>query len=100
MATTSVKVALRLRPLTAKELLEDARECISQVPGESQIIIGTDRKGFLGHKSNLQSFSFDNVFEPQSSQFDVYTSCAQPLVQKFLEGFNATILAYGQASLP
>ncbi len=29
-------------------------------------------------------------------QAEVYESCARPLVDKFLAGFNATVLAYGQ----
>lgn len=96
MASTSVRVALRIRPLTAKELLEDASECISVVEGERQVIIGTERRSLLNQKSNQQSFTFDNVFDPFIGQDRVYEACSRGLVDKFLCGFNATILAYGQ----
>lgn len=96
MASTSVRVALRIRPLTAKELLEDASECITVVDGERQVIIGTERRSLLNQKSNQQSFTFDSVFDPLAGQDKVYEACSRNLVEKFLFGFNATILAYGQ----
>ncbi len=36
------------------------------------------------------------VFEPQSSQEDVYSEVAAPIVSDFLDGYNGTIFAYGQ----
>lgn len=44
-----------------------------------------------------QMFTFDRVIGPTEGQPDVW-DCAEPLVDSFLEGFNATILAYGQTS--
>lgn len=43
------------------------------------------------------SFTFDTVIGPQQGQSDVY-QCAAPLVTSFLDGMNATVLAYGQTS--
>ena len=42
------------------------------------------------------SFAFDYVYGPDSSQGNVYETTARPAVQSVLEGYNATILAYGQ----
>ena len=42
------------------------------------------------------SFGFDYVYGPDSTQSFVYESTARPAVQSVLEGYNATILAYGQ----
>jgi kinesin family protein 4/21/27 len=85
MAQASVKVALRVRPLSAKEYLENCTECITFVDNEPQVIIGTDR-----------SFTFDYVFSPDKDQNDVYHSIPLELVRKFIDGYNCTILAYGQ----
>lgn len=41
-------------------------------------------------------FTFDHVFHPESTQQDVYYLAAQPAVSSMLEGYNATIIAYGQ----
>lgn len=36
------------------------------------------------------------IFGPQSNQSEIYAAVGSPLVSQFFEGFNATILAYGQ----
>lgn len=85
MTSTAVRVALRVRPLTQKEQLANCTECLSYIPNEPQILIGTDK-----------SFTYDHVFDTSTRQDTVYSVAAGPLVQKFMDGFNATILAYGQ----
>ncbi|KAF9171053.1 hypothetical protein BGX21_003420 [Mortierella sp. AD011] len=83
---TTVKVALRVRPLTLKKPINNCSKCISYVPNEPQIgIVGSDK-----------SFKFDYVFDDEATQRHVYEQYAKGLVDRFLEGFNATILAYGQ----
>ncbi|KAL7752651.1 hypothetical protein RI367_001653 [Sorochytrium milnesiophthora] len=84
MASCSVQVALRVRPLTAKETLQNCAECVAYVRGTPQVVIGADR-----------SFTFDHVFAPECSQGDVY-QCVRPLLERFVDGYNATVLAYGQ----
>lgn len=44
----------------------------------------------------LHQFSFDHVYDQDSSQEEVYTNTARQAVLSVLEGFNATIMAYGQ----
>ncbi|KAL9540509.1 hypothetical protein MBANPS3_009641 [Mucor bainieri] len=85
MTSTAVRVGLRVRPLTQKEELTNCTECITFIPNEPQILVGTDK-----------SFTYDYVFNTESEQKQVYETSASPLLEKFIEGFNATILAYGQ----
>ncbi|CAO3660462.1 unnamed protein product [Rhizopus stolonifer] len=85
MTSTAVRVGLRVRPLTQKEQLSNCTECISFIPNEPQILVGTDK-----------SFTYDYVFSNDTQQAEVYENAAGPLLDKFVEGFNATILAYGQ----
>ncbi|KNC96556.1 uncharacterized protein SPPG_08143 [Spizellomyces punctatus DAOM BR117] len=109
MASTSVKVALRVRPLNAKEVLANAQECISFMGvGIPQVTIGPTGGGgadtSFGFSTSMASlpqhqqkaFTFDHVFDTASTQEEVYRDCVKPLVDRFLEGFNATVLAYGQ----
>ncbi|KAJ3183837.1 Kinesin-like protein kif21b [Geranomyces variabilis] len=108
MASTSVKVALRVRPLSAKEVLASAQECISFVaPGTPQVSIAPTNSTSVaeslglssvapGGSGSAKSFTYDHVFDTLSTQEEVYEGCCRPLVDRFLEGFNATILAYGQ----
>ncbi|KAG1149520.1 hypothetical protein G6F37_007937 [Rhizopus arrhizus] len=85
MTSTAVRVGLRVRPLTQKEQLANCTECISFIPNEPQVLVGTDK-----------SFTYDYVFSSETQQQEVYQKAAAPLLEKFVEGFNATILAYGQ----
>lgn len=41
-------------------------------------------------------FSFDRVYDTNATQAEVYAHTAQAAVLSTLEGYNATILAYGQ----
>ncbi|KAJ7311540.1 kinesin, partial [Mycena albidolilacea] len=45
-----------------------------------------------------QVFSFDRVHGPPATQHEMFTANALPLISRFVEGFNCTILAYGQTS--
>lgn len=49
-------------------------------------------------RDTRHAFAFDQVFGPAASQADVYASSVEPLVHRFLEGYNATVFAYGQTS--
>lgn len=42
------------------------------------------------------TFKFDHVYDDQASQKFVYENTAKPAVLSVLEGYNATVLAYGQ----
>lgn len=41
-------------------------------------------------------FSFDYVYDQDSSQLEVYENAGKPAVSSILQGYNATIFAYGQ----
>eukprot|EP00833_Pecoramyces_ruminatium_P017683 jgi/Orpsp1_1/1191715/evm.model.d7180000088016.1 len=85
---STVKVALRIRPRNPKEILDNISECIVYDPdvNEKQVTLLPNR-----------TFEFDYVFNIDSTQEMVY-ECVKPLLDKFLEGFNSTIFAYGQTS--
>ncbi|KAG0227887.1 hypothetical protein BGW42_002541, partial [Actinomortierella wolfii] len=117
---TSVQVALRIRPLVS-----DGKGSVrGRHRQETEVITILDNHGSAYDASqSLQSqqqhqqhqqqqhqpqriaivplqrqFTFDYVFGPTSTQEEVYRGSAHRLVEKFLEGFNVTIMAYGQTS--
>ncbi|KAJ3842253.1 kinesin domain-containing protein [Lentinula raphanica] len=112
-ATTSVQVALRIRPPTnqdstsiparfqrtvihATSSTSVAVEATSSTPASGGAAAATSAtSGPVGKK---QHFSFDQVHDPSTTQHTLFTSTALPLVSRFVEGFNCTILAYGQTS--
>ncbi|MBA0659321.1 hypothetical protein Goklo_011469, partial [Gossypium klotzschianum] len=81
----SVRVAVNIRPLITTELLNGCTDCITVVPGEPQVHIGS------------HAFTYDYVYggagSPSSAIFD---DCVAPLVDALFHGYNATVLAYGQ----
>ncbi|NWW44046.1 KIF4 protein, partial [Pedionomus torquatus] len=80
-----VRVALRCRPLVPKETSEGCQMCLSFVPGEPQVVVGTDK-----------SFTYDYVFDPSVEQEEVFNTAVAPLIRGIFKGYNATVLAYGQ----
>ena len=45
---------------------------------------------------NTHRFTFDRVYDQDSKQSEVYEHTAKPVVVSLLQGYNATIIAYGQ----
>ncbi|KAF7190527.1 Kinesin-like protein [Pseudocercospora fuligena] len=48
-----------------------------------------------GKKAKDSKFAFDHVFDDNATQNDVYQATAVRLLDRVLDGYNATILAYG-----
>ncbi|EXX51432.1 P-loop containing nucleoside triphosphate hydrolase protein [Rhizophagus irregularis DAOM 181602=DAOM 197198] len=85
MTSTSVRVALRVRPLNKKETQQNCNKSLTTISDAPQILIGNDK-----------SFTFDHVFPSDTEQEEVFQECASPLVEKLVKGYNVTMLAYGQ----
>ncbi|XP_053562891.1 kinesin-like protein KIF21B isoform X2 [Bombina bombina] len=81
----SVRVALRIRPQSSKEQAEGCHICTWVYPGEPQVLLGKDK-----------AFTYDYVFDMDTEQATVYETCVCNLVEGCFQGFNATVLAYGQ----
>ncbi|XP_029378333.1 kinesin-like protein KIF21A isoform X1 [Echeneis naucrates] len=82
---SSVRVALRIRPQLAKEKIEGCHICTFVMPGEPQVILGKDK-----------AFTYDYLFDMDSQQEAIYSTCTEKLIDGCFEGYNATVFAYGQ----
>ncbi|KAL6606258.1 hypothetical protein ACP70R_041911 [Stipagrostis hirtigluma subsp. patula] len=86
-----VRVAVRLRPRNAQELEADADfgDCVELQP---------ELKRLKLRKNNWESetYEFDEVLTEFASQKRVYEVVAKPVVESVLEGYNGTVMAYGQ----
>nr|XP_015816718.2 kinesin family member 4 isoform X2 [Nothobranchius furzeri] len=80
-----VRVALRCRPLVPKEVNEGCQCCLTFVPGDPQVIVGTEK-----------AFTYDYVFDPTAEQEEVFNTAVSPLLRGLFTGYHATVLAYGQ----
>jgi len=104
------KVVIRVRPPLAREYSDgiEFRSVVNVSPDNHSCAI----MEYLGAEVNerekqkdidqnphlcvWQSFTFDYVYDETSTQEYVYENTAKPAVFSVLEGYNATILAYGQ----
>ena len=86
-AEETVKVVVRVRPLSRKEI-QDGHEA-STIADES-----TGRITCSNPKADAsdppKSFTFDAVFDPNITQRKLYDVCSAPVVDAVLGGFNGT----------
>jgi len=91
--TESVRVVLRCRPLQSQEI-QDQRTSIVKVNHiRSEVSIANPK---AQTSEGPKAFFFNDVFNSETSQKDIYDQVAFPLVDSVLHGYNGTILAYGQ----
>ncbi|XP_063767238.1 kinesin heavy chain isoform X2 [Eleginops maclovinus] len=84
-AECNIKVLCRFRPLNKSEILRGDK-FIPIFQGEDTVILGG------------KSYVFDQVFPTNTTQIQVYNTCAKQIVKDVLDGYNGTIFAYGQTS--
>ena len=93
---SSITVAIRVRPLNQNELEITSVEGI-KILNSNSLIVNSDPNS-TNKKTNLikeHQFFFDYVFGPSSTQEEIYQNTTQKLLPGILEGFNATVFAYG-----
>ncbi|KAK2664736.1 hypothetical protein Ddye_003310 [Dipteronia dyeriana] len=86
-----VRVAVRLRSRNEEEMVADAdfADCVELQP---------ELKRLKLRKNNwdADTYEFDEVLTEFASQKRVYEVVAKPVVESVLDGYNGTIMAYGQ----
>ncbi|CAH2064098.1 unnamed protein product [Thlaspi arvense] len=86
-----VRVSVRVRPRNGEELKSDA-DFADLVELQPEI----KRLKLRKNNWSSESYRFDEVFTDTSSQKRVYEGVAKPVVEGVLNGYNGTIMAYGQ----
>ncbi|KAI8384706.1 P-loop containing nucleoside triphosphate hydrolase protein, partial [Radiomyces spectabilis] len=90
--TAAVQVALRIRPLTQRDRNQPR---FANLANDDILKIRDNTVHVVPHN---KLFSFDMVFGPDSQQSDIFSGLVDKLIHKFVDGYNVTILAYGQTS--
>jgi kinesin family member 5 len=88
----NIKVVCRFRPLNEKEQQMSGNLCVKFLDDQTVSIISNSES------SEALKFTYDKVFPPTGSQESVYDVSAKPIVEAVMQGFNGTVLAYGQTS--
>ncbi|KAI6645723.1 KIF5C protein [Oopsacas minuta] len=105
------KVCVRVRPLIPREHLTGSITCVDLPPDQQtvQIYKPSPTTTIDGNPNTLvqtpdsnttkeHTFSFDRVYGPATTQLDLYSTAVRPVVLNILEGYNGSIIAYGQTS--
>ncbi|OAD80972.1 hypothetical protein PHYBLDRAFT_90417, partial [Phycomyces blakesleeanus NRRL 1555(-)] len=84
--------ALRIRPLTGRDRAQPRFANLAQ---DDVLKVHESTVQVVPHN---KLFTFDYVFGPDSTQNEIFSALGDKLIQKFVDGYNVTILAYGQTS--
>ena len=108
--TDNLKVAIRIRPPLSREIEKNLpfrsivitnkenNTCSLVEYIGAELDEGGRQKEWISNPQMFQihRFTFDEVFDIDSNQEEVYKVSAKPAVNSVLEGYNSTIFAYGQ----
>lgn len=87
----NIRVYSRFRPLNPREISECAKP-VHRKLSRTSVLIRTQKE-----REEL-NFTFDGVFDVDSTQQDIYETAGRPVITSLFDGFNGTIFAYGQTS--
>lgn len=90
----SIKVICRMRPENQKEIDTGLKLCINK-KSDTNLLIHIDSEN---KNPEVNEFSFDRVYSPDSTQEEVFEYCAVPIINGALSGYNGTVFCYGQTS--
>ena len=99
-SSSNIIVAVRVRPLSAKEKTRGAYACIVVQDGK-QINVNDpdDKMGGIDYlrldKTKDKAYAFDHAFETAITQQAVFEGTAQRVIPDVLRGCNACVFAYG-----
>ncbi|KAJ9459135.1 Kinesin-like protein unc-104 [Diplonema papillatum] len=94
----NVEVAVRVRPLLEKEQQRGEELCLA-VASSSKAVRLEKPPVVVGNTvlpSGGQSWAFDHIFNPDTTQEDVMETIGTPAVHHAFLGYHSCILAYGQ----
>eukprot|EP00911_Craspedida_sp_UC1_P002809 UC1_evm1s2054 len=90
MSAETVRVIVRCRPMNRREKGLNCEEAVQTYSDVGQIQL---RKS---EGDAPKKFTFDGVFGVDSNTKMIYEDFGFPLIESVLEGYNATVFAYGQ----
>uniref|UniRef100_K1RN18 Kinesin-like protein KIF14 n=1 Tax=Magallana gigas TaxID=29159 RepID=K1RN18_MAGGI len=94
--SSSVMVAVRVRPYSTRELSDANVRCVVSMDGNETVVRCLDSGHHYRFNFDFSFWSFDSTHRDFAGQEQVYRQLAQPLLVKAFEGYNTCLFAYGQ----
>ena len=95
----NILVCVRCRPLSFSEKQLSSNEIIRIMDNKMVILIDpieyNGPKKIFKNRSKEQTYAFDFAFDKNSSQYSVYENSTKFLIDGIVNGYNATVFAYG-----
>jgi kinesin family protein 3/17 len=98
--TECVRVVVRCRPLNSREQADGRARIVEVDKQRGQVTLQAGGKGDGGNAAAAaggadppKAFTFDAVFDWESTQREVYENTAAGIVASSLEGYNGTVFA-------
>ena len=94
---SNILVSVRVRPILKHDVI---KKSVCRVLDSKVVVVMDPSSGdkldvLRVNRSREKHYAFDYVFEPGSSQESVYHHTTKFLIHGVLDGFNATVFAYG-----
>jgi kinesin family protein 18/19 len=93
-------VAVRLRPLSQKELENNEMDIVRIM--DQKVVVLLDPADLLNDKNPLgrnrtkeKHYAFDYAFDKETGQGEIFTKTTKHLCDGVINGYNATVFAYG-----
>ncbi|CAF4506457.1 unnamed protein product, partial [Rotaria magnacalcarata] len=91
-ASETVRVIVRCRPMNQREMDLQCKTIVLMNGQSNQVMLeNVDQSN-----EPPKQFTFDAVYAEDSITENLYAESVFPLVENVLEGYNATVFAYGQ----
>lgn len=89
----NISVYCRFRPAMTNEI-----EGGMSLPRANAPYSERNRLSILDHNKREHVYTFDHVFDTYAAQEEIYNLIAQPILNQVFNGYDGTIMAYGQTS--
>ncbi|CAM9322320.1 unnamed protein product, partial [Phaeothamnion confervicola] len=92
-----IKVAVRIRPLSAEEVAAGRCACCCVV---NEGVVAISKAAVSGtylrsQQGAVNEYAFDEAFDSDATQAQVYERTAKSAISDFLQGINVTVFCYG-----
>jgi len=99
----NLTVAVRVRPINDAEVEYGCTDILHVINVENMVVLmdpSDDPDDILrANRSREKQYVFDLSFGPASSQKEVYEQTTKDLIESVIDGYNATVFAYGPTGL-